>query len=540
MIDGCARLTHMPSGLEKLTSIQTLPRFIVAENKDCSPDSSKINELDGLNQLRGELHIEKLGNVRNVALESKAGNLKGKGCLRSLTLNWGTSPRAGQDEHDELLMQNLQPHSNLKELHVEGYGGVTFSTWLSSLGNIVKITIKKCNRCQHLPPLQELRHLKFLSLEELMDLEYIDNSSRQPSSSVIFFPSLKVLSLVELPNLKRWWREEAVVESMNNSNRASTSLGEHQEQQPVVLPSFPCLSSLKIHHCFNLTSIPLHPYLEELYLYEVSEELLQQQGVMLLTMMTMRITMMMMMMAALQSPRESSTSLSLLPHDSFTASPLSKLKSLQLVRIDDLESLPEAWLPNLTSLEHVKIEECPKLSSLPRQGFKALTSLRNLRIYRCEGLKSLSNGIQHLTALEELRIRSCEELDLSDDGMQLQDLKKLHYLELSDIPKLVFLPIWIQDTPSLQELQVEECKNLVALPEWIDSLTLLQRLKISYCPRLTSLPDRIRNLAALQQLCICNCPHLSRRCQKARGADWPKIAHIAMIKINGKWVQRLT
>lgn len=540
MIDGCDRLTCMPIGLGKLTSIQTLSRFIIAVNEDSALDSAKTNELNGLNQLRGKLCIENLGNVKNIALESKAGNPKGKKFLRSLILNWGSSVRANEDGHDELLMQNLQPHSNLKELHVQGYGGVRFSSWLSLLKNIVKITIKKCNRCQHLPPLHELRHLKFLSLEELMNLECIDNGTGQLSSSAIFFPSLKVLSLVDLPNLKRWWRGEAVVESRNDSDSASTSLGEHQEPQPAVPPSFPRLSSLKVHHCFNLTSIPLHPYLEELYLYEVSEELLQQQGLMMLTMMTMRISMMMMMMAALQSPKESSSSGSLLAHDSFIASPLSKLKSLQLVRIDDLEALPESWLPNLTSLELVKIEECPRLSSLPRQGFKALTSLRNLRIYRCEGLKSLSNGIQHLIALEELRIRSCEELDLSDDGMQLQALKKLHYLEFNDIPKLVLLPRWIKDIPSLQELQVEECKNLVALPEWIDSLTSLQRLKISYCPRLSSLPDRICNLAALQKLCICNCPHLSKRCKKARGADWPKIAHIKMIKINSKWVQRLS
>ncbi|EEF42990.1 putative disease resistance protein RGA1 [Ricinus communis] len=555
MIDGCHRLTHLPSQLGKLTSLQRLPRFIIALNKECFPGSAKLKDLNGLNQLRDELCIENLGEVKNDVFESKGSNLKGKKFLRSLNLNWGPI-RGGDNEHDELLMQNLQPHSNLKKLHVEGYGAVKFSSWLSLLRGIVKITIKNCHKCQHLPPLHELRTLKFLSLQELTNLEYIDDGSSQPSSSLIFFPSLKVLSLVDLPNLKRWWRTKAAAELMSNSEIASSLLAEHQEEQPMLLPFFPRLSSLKVHHCFNLTSMPLHPYLEELYLYEVSEELLQQQRTMIITAMTMRISMMMMMMAALQSPKASSSSpssssstscstsssfnSSIPSHYSFSASPLSKLKSLQLVRIDDLKSLPEIWLPNLTSLELIKIEECPRLQCLPGEGFRALTSLRTLRIYRCENLKTLSQGIQYLTALEELRIKSCEKLHLSDDGMQLQDLKNLHCLELNDIPRMTSLPNWIQDIPCLLELHIEECHSLSTLPEWIGSLSSLQRLKISYISRLTSLPDSIRALAALQQLRICNCPKLSKRCRKPTGADWLKFSHVAMIKINGKWVQRLT
>jgi hypothetical protein len=94
---------------------------------------------------------------------------------------------------------------------------------------------------------------------------------------------------------------------------------------------FPRLSSLGISYCPNLTSMPLFPTLDEdLYLVNTSSMPLQQ---------TMKMT----------SPVSSSSSSS---SSSFTR-PLSKLKVLYRHSIDDMESLPEVGLQNLSSLQQL-------------------------------------------------------------------------------------------------------------------------------------------------------------------------------------------
>ncbi|CAK9167527.1 unnamed protein product, partial [Ilex paraguariensis] len=50
------------------------------------------------------------------------------------------------------------------------------------------------------------------------------------------------------------------------------------------------------------------------------------------------------------------------------------------------------------------------------------------------------------------------------------------------------------------------------------------------CPNLISLPDGMQSLKTLY---ITGCPHLERRCEKEKGEDWPKIAHVREIRING-------
>jgi hypothetical protein len=190
------------------------------------------------------------------------------------------------------------------------------------------------------------------------------------SASTTFFPSLKSLKLWRCPNLKGWWRRDIV------DAATTTSISSDQYQQHISFRSFPCLSDMRIRNCNNLTCMPLFPYLEEnLYLKNTSLKPLQE---------TMAMTMNM-------------SATSSLPSSSSSSPPLSKLKSLSLYGIQDVESLPEELLQNLASLEYLWIWSCPRLKSLPR-------------------------FMQHLTSLKKLNIGQCEELDLfseeSDDGTQ--------------------------------------------------------------------------------------------------------------------------
>ena len=505
----CDSLTHMPCGLGQLTSLQMLPLFVVS--KDPAAFSSKhfggLFELNKLNNVRGELCVKNLEGVN--AVEAKAANLKDKQNLRNLKLSWNWEGNDGVDVcNEENLLEGLQPHHALKFLHVEGYMGVRFSSWLPSLTSLVNLKIWK-SKVQHLPPLYQLPSLRHLDLRSMMDLEYIsdqeitnDVSDLLASSSTTFFPSLESLQLLDCPNLKGWWRMDIVkINFDNDHNRVAitTSTSSHQN-----LPSFPCLSYLYISNCSNLTCMPLFPSLEDkLVLSNASLKPLQQ---------TMNMT-----------------GASLLP----SSPPLSKLKYFSLIRMQDIESLPEEWLQNLTSLEYLKIWACPRLKSLSR--FTHLTSLKRLEIWECEEVdlfgNESDNGTQCVTTLQVIKISNVPHLITLPEW--IGNFTSLQRLKINECPNLTSLPEGINKLTSLQNIEIFRCPNLKSLPEGISDLTSLQRLEINECPNLTSLPEGMHRLTSLQSLRINNCPHLKERCLERIGEDWPKIAHIPFFRYYG-------
>jgi Leucine-rich repeat (LRR) protein len=476
----------------------SVSKFAVRRNL-LSDDSSGLKELHGLNNLRGKLKIENLREGKDVASECKAANLMGKEHLHALTLRW--CPEGGVNDSDvdaELLWEDLQPHPNLKEICFQLYHckSLRLPSWLSSLTNLVRIELYRCEEGQYMPPLSQLPSLKNLSLESVKAMEYITTSNESSSSSsapIPFFPSLKEIKLIYCSKLKGWWRRRHSSVEVNSDGdnsveiTAVTSMTEH-----CLLPSFPCLSTLMIIHCPMLTSMPMFPYLErKLALKRTSSKLLQQT--------------MMMNMAAPQNPIPTTIGSSL-------STPLSKLKLIKLDSIADLETLPEEWLKNLTSLESLRIDNCHKLNSI-------------------------SQGIQHLIALHKLKIGDCSELELAndEDGMQWRGLKSLSSLSFSSLPKMVSFPLGLQHVTTLQKLKISICDNLTAIPEWIQNCTSLQEFEISRCSSLSSLPEGMRSLTSLQLLKIHRRPNLLKRCKREVGEDWPKIAHIPNLEFQEFW-----
>jgi hypothetical protein len=198
-----------------------------------------------------------------------------------------------------------------------------------SLTNLVRFDLIACRKCQYLPQLSQLPSLKYLFLKYMNDLEYISDINEFSSSSsapVPFFPSLQEIELWDCPNLKGWWRKRDSSVEVNSDSDNSVEITEHR-----LLPSFPRLSTLRTVILGN--------------------------------------------MAESQSPTSTAST-------SHSSTPLSKLKSLSLDFIADLETLPEEWLQNLTSLEFLWIQRCDRLKSLP-EGMRRLTCLQRLTIEDC-------------------------------------------------------------------------------------------------------------------------------------------------------------
>ncbi|PON96257.1 NB-ARC domain, LRR domain containing protein [Trema orientale] len=410
---GCRKLTYMPCGLHELTALYSLDRFLVADNNNRSRQTGGLSELGSLNNLGAELSIENLGHGEEIALESKAANLKDKQHLRSLVLFWSCGydgDLTSMVKNDKMSLDGLQPHSNLKSLKVANYMGLTFAEWLSSLNNLVKLELLSCEKCKHLPLLDELPFLKELTLYDMIALEYISEgemgdrfSTSLSTQTAPFFPSLRILRIRFCLNLKGWWRRSTST-SYNGValglTTTTTTSRLHQGQ-----PLFPCLSDLDIRNCPQLTSMPLFPELRSLELMDTSFRPLLE-------------TIMMWNHRPSISTSQCSPSTS-----------LSELKNLSISQIKDVESLPDG-IGNLSCLQSLDIVECPNLTSLP-EVIGNLSLLQSLKVWECPKLESLPEGMRHLTSLKLLKIDNCPALsqrckrEIGEDWTKIAHIPKI-------------------------------------------------------------------------------------------------------------------
>ncbi|KAK4591996.1 hypothetical protein RGQ29_016463 [Quercus rubra] len=250
IIEKCHRLTHMPRGLGQLTNLQSLGAEYVL-----STDFG-LKELHGLNQLRENLRIEKLGHKKDVELEYK-GCLKEKQHLEGLALEW--IEREGDVEYDEMSVEALEPNQNLKNLELKGYRGVKYPSWLSLLKNLVSLTLDSMKNSQDVLPLHQFPSLKTLHLAHAPSLEYVSLVSES-----FKLPPLESLQIRYCPNLKGWWKRRS--DSIEEDEDAADNYGEISTitAKNHSLPSFSHLSSLNISDCPKLSSMPLFPHLQRL------------------------------------------------------------------------------------------------------------------------------------------------------------------------------------------------------------------------------------------------------------------------------------
>ncbi|KAL2920497.1 Disease resistance protein RGA2, partial [Bienertia sinuspersici] len=240
-INFCDKMTYMPRGMGKMTSLERLKGcYKLGGEGRCSSWKEwfyGLEDLKNLNNLKKELEIkirwpEKVENNNNnnnnvVKKDTWSWEERLNLCLRSMEhLNkivlMFMYPCEISDQTIILrIMEELQPHPNLKELAVWDYGGMKMPSWANAAS---------------------LPHLARLCLYRCMELEYLP-----------LFPSLKVLVLNDLLALKVLGVEEI----SNNSDSSSSP----QLQQLV-----PCLSWLEINDCPQLTCIMKCPRLEFLSL----------------------------------------------------------------------------------------------------------------------------------------------------------------------------------------------------------------------------------------------------------------------------------
>ncbi|KAH7527868.1 hypothetical protein FEM48_Zijuj05G0012200 [Ziziphus jujuba var. spinosa] len=283
-------------------------------------------------------------------------------------------------------MECLEPHPTISELALMGYKGIKFSDWLSSLRNLTRFSLRKCN-CQHLSPLSQLGSLVVLILDQMTNLEYIiskDVVNNTSSAGSYLLRSLVEIRLTELPNLEGWWQKE-------HSTSSSS------------LPSFGRLDKLVIEDCPKLHSMPLYLNLRDyLVLDNTSFDTFQH---------------------TINAPQSDST-----------LSPLYQLNTLCIIGIKklDITQCDNIKWERLQSLRFLRLDYLPKLDKLP-EGLQHLTALGELHIWRCN-IKTLPEWIGNFKYLEKLGISVCPYLNSLPQA--LESLHELETLEIDDCPIL--------------------------------------------------------------------------------------------------------
>ncbi|KAL9411788.1 hypothetical protein AB3S75_045402 [Citrus x aurantiifolia] len=210
------------------------------------------------------------------------------------------------------------------------------------------------------------------------------------------------------------------------------------------------------------------------------------------------------------------------------------------------KSLQESGIRSLSSLRWLSISKCRNLEHLFEE-IDQLSLLRTLLIANCPRLISLPPAIKYLSSLETLMLWKCESLDLNlnvemeGEGSH-HDRKNtrphLRRVFVVEITQLLELPQWLLQccTDTLRNLVIADCPNFIALPGSLKDLEALETLIIAGCPKLSSLPEDMHRLTTLKLLTIAECPALSERCKPPTGEDWPKIAHIPQVYLDGELI----
>ncbi|KAJ0080755.1 hypothetical protein Patl1_10132 [Pistacia atlantica] len=336
-------------------------------------------------------------------MDAQEANLVEKSNLRRLELSWELHSESASQEKVEKVFEALQPHSNLEILKIEGYTGAKFPVWMDYqiLSNVVSITLSNCENCRQLPPLWQLPRLRYLTIINLILLEYVDTSFQGETK----FPSLEKLCIDGLLRLQRLSRQDGS-------------------------ELFPCLTKLEIYDCPELTTLPCLPSAKSLVIHSGNGELLKSISH-LRSLTCLRLY--------------RNCDLVYLPHGI-----LQNLSSLREMSITSFKKLKGVAIDrvSLSGLKSLTIYECPKLEAFSEEVLEGLNSLQELTVGMCIQFSNLSEGLRHLSALEILNLDGCPELVTFPNGIKyLSSLRKLGiygkpslYFCDSYCPKLTVLP----------------------------------------------------------------------------------------------------
>ncbi|KAL6902226.1 hypothetical protein ACP4OV_005102 [Aristida adscensionis] len=165
--DRVTSFRSMPSGIDKLQSLQTLCRYVAVSRDGGKCNLSELRHL----RIRGELCILRLEAATHNG--AKEANLSGKEYLQELMLKWSdgtcTDEQKLQMQESEEVIEALCPHTNLKHLRIDNYPGRNLPSWVENLPYVESLEIVSCPRLTQFS-VGMLRSLQNLCIKQCADL----------------------------------------------------------------------------------------------------------------------------------------------------------------------------------------------------------------------------------------------------------------------------------------------------------------------------------------------------------------------------------
>ena len=506
-------LKEMPVGMKGLKHLRTLTDFVIGEDS-----GAKIKELRDMSHLGGRLCISKLQNVVD-AMDVLDANLKGKELLDELEMQWDDNASGRDLQKETSVLEELQPHNDLKQLIIYGYCGENFPNWLCkhSFTNMVSLHLHNCINCSSLPSLGQVGSLKNLSIKSIHRVQRLGDEfyGNIGHSLLKPFASLESLTIDGMLEWEEWDSLEVEFPSLKKlSINNCPKLRRHLPKQ------LPKLTRLKIYDCKKLVCcLPMAPSICELKIRGCEDVVVRSAGS--LTSLAFLTVEEVCKIPVELGQLQSLVKFYLCKCPELKEMPpilhnLASLKDLEIWECNGLFSLTKMELPPM--LERFIIESCPVLGSLPEGMMQNNTTLRELSINYCEKLElafaddtthnhygsltslRIDNSSGSLTSfplafftkLEELHVFSCVKLECLyiPEGLHHIDLTSLCVLSIYNCPNLVSFPRGGLPTPNLKLLHIYNCKKLKSLPQGMHTLlTSLQNLYINDCPEIDSLPE---------------------------------------------------
>jgi broad-specificity NMP kinase len=481
------------SGIGQLTNLQELGIFVVGKN-----EGHRITELRNLREIGGTLRIKNFENIKNKD-EAMLANLVDKKHLDSIYIYSSTKSR--ESNVDVEVLEGLQPHKDIKDLRIDNYFGSVFPNWIIQIGDFLNLKTLYLNYCVNvkvLPPLGELPSLKYLHMEELRSVKFINYHLYGKKQTV--FPLLEELVLKTLYDCEGWTGDARAREKIF-PRLSKLTIEQNNTLRVAPIDSFSSsLKELIISECISLREAPIDSFsssLKELIISGCNKLISIGNSVPCLCSLTL--------LKLCSSPVSVTIDLLNMP----------LLENLDLDRCSEL--IINGDLQSLTHLKRLRLVNCSKLFS--KYSTKDHQKGKGLQVHRDEGLRSLTH------------IEADHSLLNHEYHLILGSLPSLPVLKLSDITRFTKDQIlWFQELTALKEIHFSHCE-FEHLPASLTQLSSLKKLGLCGCRELKSLSDSMP--PNLQELTLLKCsPNLVQLCEANKGQDQQFTSSIPVIHID--------
>ncbi|KAJ6386601.1 hypothetical protein OIU78_016512, partial [Salix suchowensis] len=238
-------VAFMPKGIERLTCLRTLDCFIVCRGGENESKAANLKDLKNLDHIGGSLVIKNLqGGGREDATEAQ---LKNKKRLLCLDLYFK------HNHEDDILIEGLQPPSDLERLCIDNYGGIVLPDWMMALTRLQELQLIACGNVEVLPPFGRLPNLESLKLKGVgvrrldagfLGIEEVENANINEGeiARVTAFLKLKTLWISGLNEVEEW---DGIERRVEEELRFGTLI--------FIMPQ---LQKLRIEYCPLLRALP--------------------------------------------------------------------------------------------------------------------------------------------------------------------------------------------------------------------------------------------------------------------------------------------